>query len=134
MKAASELTFMRPREPEEGDADGYTLYEDDEYGVAARETRFDPDGPAWTHLVIHRQDAQPIHSWADMQTIKNELCGDQSEALELYPAEGRLLDRANAYHLWVIPEHERFWLGMEGDRDKPDPGPAFWWTFTRHDY
>ena len=68
-----------------------------------------------------------------MQTITNEHCGDDSEALELYPAQARLLDRSNAYHLWVIPEHERFWLGMEGDREDPDPGPAFWWTFKRHD-
>lgn len=54
------------------------------------------------HLSIKRNDRKPIDSWADMQWIKNRIAGEESEAVQLYPAESRLLDAANQYHLWVI--------------------------------
>lgn len=38
----------------------------------------------------------------DAQRIKNELLGDEYEACELYPAESRLVDGANQFHLWAI--------------------------------
>jgi hypothetical protein len=52
------------------------------------------------HLSIKRIDKEPIHDWRDLQEIKNIFLGTESEAVELYPAESRLIDSANQYHLW----------------------------------
>jgi hypothetical protein len=56
------------------------------------------------HLSIKRIDKQPIHDWRDLQKIKTELLGAEIEAIELYPAESRVVDTANQYHLWCFPE------------------------------
>jgi len=57
-----------------------------------------------TWLSIRRHDKLPIHDWRDMQRIKNELLGPEIEAIEVYPAESRLVDTANQFHLWALPE------------------------------
>ncbi len=54
------------------------------------------------HLSIKRNDKNPMHDWRDLQRIKNEILGDEEEAMELYPAESRLVDTANQYHLWCF--------------------------------
>lgn len=56
------------------------------------------------HLSIRRDDRKPIRDWRDFQRIKNEIAGPEREAVELYPAESRVIDTANQYHLWVLPE------------------------------
>jgi hypothetical protein len=108
--------------------DHSVIYENDEYVAAVGTTSFDPAGPVWTRLFIWRHDDGPLHSWADLQHIKNSICGEGSEAVELYPAEARKVDRANVTHLWVLPEHEQLWLGMASD--DPDHEPSRWWTFA----
>ena len=42
------------------------------------------------------------HDWRDFQRIKNELVGPQFDAIELYPAEDRLVDTANQYYMFVF--------------------------------
>lgn len=54
------------------------------------------------HLSIKRRDKAPIHDWRDLQRIKNELVGEECEGIELYPADSRLVDSANQYHLWCF--------------------------------
>jgi hypothetical protein len=54
------------------------------------------------HLSIKRNDRGPVIDWRDKLRIKNELCGPESEAVELYPSMKRLVDGANQFHLWVI--------------------------------
>lgn len=56
------------------------------------------------HLSIKRFDRAAVHNWRHLQQIKNEVCGNEFEAMELYPRESRLADNANQYHLWVAPE------------------------------
>lgn len=52
------------------------------------------------HLNIRRVDGGPImRDWRHFQRIKNELIGEECEAIELYPAESRLVDTSNKYHL-----------------------------------
>jgi hypothetical protein len=58
------------------------------------------------HLSIKRIDRDPIHDWRDLQEIKNALVGPENEAIEIYPAESRLVDSANQYHLWVFANPE----------------------------
>lgn len=53
-------------------------------------------------ISYHRRDRAPIRDWRVGQRIKNELCGAEWEAVELYPAESRLVDEANEYHLFAI--------------------------------
>jgi hypothetical protein len=64
-----------------------------------------------SHLSIRRQDHGACRDWRHFQQIKNQLCGEEREALELYPAESRLVDGANQHHLWVMPEHVRIPVG-----------------------
>lgn len=74
------------------------------------------------HLSIKRIDRAPIHDWRDLQEIKNELVGEMNEAVELYPAEDRVVDTSNQYHLWVFVDPEiRFPFGWtSGMRGTPE--------------
>ena len=54
------------------------------------------------HLSIKRHDLAPVHNWQHLQQIKNDICGEEREGVELYPAMGRIVDTANLYHLWVL--------------------------------
>jgi hypothetical protein len=55
-------------------------------------------------LLVRRNDSAPVRSWSDMQRIKNEIRGPERVAVEVYPPESVLVDSANIYHLWVLPE------------------------------
>ena len=64
-------------------------------------------------LSIKRRDKAPIRNWRHFQRIKNEIPelvawgdGQKCEGVELYPAESRLVDTANQYFLWVLPEEQ----------------------------
>lgn len=58
--------------------------------------------PSMFHLNCRRTDREALHDWRELQAIKNILIGPEHEAVELYPAESRLTDTANNYHLWVL--------------------------------
>ena len=64
-----------------------------------------------TYLSIKRLDKKSIHDWRHLQEIKNELCGEDCEAIEIYPVEKRLVDTANQYHLFVFPKDIRIGFG-----------------------
>ncbi len=55
-------------------------------------------------LSIKRRDRTMVHDWRDLQQIKNMIVGDEHEGFEVYPAESRLVDTANQYHLWVFTD------------------------------
>jgi hypothetical protein len=57
--------------------------------------------PLW-HLVIRRIDEQPCRDWQMFQAIKNEVVGPEYEAVEIYPAQSRIMDVGNLYHLWIL--------------------------------
>lgn len=99
-----------------------TYWINDVYQVARIEQ---PDG--LIHLNIRRRDGKPIfRDWRHFQQIKNELLGEECEAVELYPAESRKVDSNNKYHLYGLPDpKERFGFGWpERDvRDKVDGAP-----------
>ena len=52
-----------------------------------------------------------MHDWRHFQRIKNELCGPEREAIELYPAESRLVDTNNQFHLFVFEAEMTLPLG-----------------------
>jgi hypothetical protein len=70
------------------------------------------------HLNIRRRDGAPIiRDWRHFQLIKNQLIGEECEAVELYPAESRKVDSANKYHLYGVTDPTfRFPFGWE-ERD-----------------
>jgi hypothetical protein len=60
------------------------------------------DWPEMVHLCIKRRDKSPARDWRHFQRIKNELVGPECEGVELYPAESRMVDTANQYHMFVL--------------------------------
>lgn len=42
--------------------------------------------------------------WAAMQRIKDEIFGPRRVAVEVFPPADELVDEANMYHLWILPE------------------------------
>jgi len=55
-------------------------------------------------LSIKRNDREPCNDWRDFQAIKNQLVGPECEAVQLYPAESRLVDSSNQYWLWCVSD------------------------------
>lgn len=88
------------------------------YQVVMHGWKSDVLGERVLQLSIKRRDRAPIdeNHWRELQRIKNELCGPEYEAVELFPAESRLVDTANQYHLWVLPEGMRFPFGYSEGR------------------
>jgi hypothetical protein len=100
----------------------YKVVKNSRYTVSIRRVDLEmPFGKA-LHLSIRRNDRAPIHDWRDLQRIKNELMGPESEAIELYPANSRLVDAANQYHLWLFESFE-FKFGFD-NRDVSEPDEA----------
>lgn len=66
----------------------------------------DGDGhqPDLIHLSVKRTDQTPIRDWRHLQRIKDELLGPTFEAVELFPADERLVDSSNQYHLWALDD------------------------------
>lgn len=86
------------------------------YTVIYRDIKGDPEDLAavdMTHLSIRRNDRRPVTDWRHKQMIKNQLCGPEREAVEVYPAESRLVDASNQFHLWVYPEGHRLPFGYK---------------------
>jgi len=97
--------------------DHQRIYKNDKYRVEIKDHPYDNDNYIW--LAIRRLDRQAIHDWRDLQWIKNELVGPEHEGIELYPAESRLVDESNAFHLWVLKKQGlRFGFGLEHRRVK----------------
>lgn len=99
---------MRPadilRNRETGEAvplrDDEKIYTNGTYHATLRAYR-GADGVGVVHLSIRRADRKPVRDWRHMQAIKNDILGPEVEAVELYPAESRLVDTANEFHLWA---------------------------------
>jgi hypothetical protein len=85
-----------------------------------------PDMPKMIHLSIRRNDrTRPREErYRDFQRIKSELVGPNNEGVELYPAEDRVADCADQYHLYVLEDPTlQFWFGFtEGFRAGPQSG------------
>lgn len=64
------------------------------------------------HLIVRRQ-AGGEPPWRDLQRIKDEVCGPESYAVQVHPRRGDVVDQANVYHLWVLPEELPFGLHRE---------------------
>jgi hypothetical protein len=70
------------------------VYLNNIYQVNIRLMRGQDGWPDMIHLSIKRRDRKPlgVEHFRDLQRIKNEIIGPEFEAVELYPAESRLVD------------------------------------------
>lgn len=82
--------------------DGSTQWENNLYVVNRKTFEYPQAGPGKIafHLSIRRQDRGHLLDWRHKQLIKNQLAGPEEEAVEIYPAEARLVDGANQFHLF----------------------------------
>lgn len=113
-KGATEEDALRAVEEEIGR--NQNMWVNDTYNVIIREAEIEADSgfPEMIWLSIKRLDKEPIHDWRDLQEIKNQLVGEENEAVEVYPAESRLVDQANQYHLFVLKDNTiRFPFGFK---------------------
>jgi len=72
-----------------------------------------PGWPPMVHLRIKAHDKRLVRDWRDMQRVKNEICGTDAEGVELYPAEGRLVDEVNEFHIYVLHPATGFPFGRK---------------------
>lgn len=96
----------------------YLLFVNSRYQVAVykRQSYGDAEPMDLLHLSIKRIDGAAIRDWRELQRIKNELVGPEHEGCELFPAESRLVDGANQYHVFVLADPQaRFPFGF-GER------------------
>ena len=82
----------------------FLVYKNSRYTVMVRRVGGRDDWPDMIHLSIRRNDRDVVRDWRELQRIKNELVGPEHEAVELYPAESRLVDGANQFHLYVLAD------------------------------
>jgi hypothetical protein len=93
------------------------VFVNNRYTVYIREFKWsevEEDEVVGVHLSFKRNDKEVMNSpddWRDKMRIKNELAGDECEAVELFPAMSRLTDSANQYHLWCLPAGRKFPCG-----------------------
>jgi hypothetical protein len=78
-----------------------------------------PDG--MVRINVRRRDGYVGRDWRHLQQIKNEIVGPECEAIEVFPAESRLVDTSNKYTLWAVPDPTfRFPVGWD-KRDVREP-------------
>lgn len=90
------------------------IWLNNQYQVIVRENG---RGMAW--LSIRHLDKSAVRNVDDFQRIKNALIGPENEGAELFPAESRLVDGANQYHLFVhLDPRFRFPFGFNDAAQK----------------
>ena len=105
---------MKPFEEVEKMLDDDKVFVNGTYQVNVK--YLEPAGiKGWIWLSIKRKDKEVINDWREMQKIKNAIAGEEREGVELYPAESRLVDTSNQFHIFVMPEGDKFPFGY-GDR------------------
>jgi hypothetical protein len=88
----------------------HTAYQNGAYAVLVRTI---PSG--WgriEHASIHTLTGGDI-SWRDKQRIKNEIFGEHALAVEVFPPQAELIDSADAFHLWILPEGFRLPFSLD---------------------
>lgn len=66
-----------------------------------------PDGTR--HLAVSSLSGERP-SWWEMQRIKDDLAGHAATAVEVYPPKQEIVDEADMFHIWVLPQPLPFGL------------------------
>lgn len=79
-----------------------TAFRNKVFSVLVREA-----GNGVTHYAISSlSEERP--TWWEMQRIKNELAGSEATAVEVYPPTSEVVDEANMFHFWALPNNLPF--------------------------
>jgi hypothetical protein len=79
------------------------VYVDEAYQYCVMIREVDTPWGKVQHAAIRNTPSTDI-PWAEKQRIKDEIFGKEATAIEVFPSETELVDEANMYHLWVLPE------------------------------
>lgn len=66
-------------------------------------------------LGISHLSGESRHDFKDFQDIKNQVCGEDWEGIELYPAESRLILPGSRFFMWCVPGGVIGWGIKEGE-------------------
>jgi hypothetical protein len=58
-------------------------------------------GKLMTKVMVRRSDGQAICNWQDLYRIKNEIFGEETEAIQYLPKKSELTDVANLYWFFI---------------------------------
>jgi hypothetical protein len=58
-------------------------------------------------------------TWREMQRIKDSIAGCNKTAVEVYPPATEIVDQADMFHIWVLPEPLPFSLFVSQESDRP---------------
>lgn len=108
IKGWQKMTFIRTDKDQIPPHNIIRWFANDIYDCIVREME------QFTYLSIKRRDRLPIWKWQHLQQIKNDICGEEREAIQIFPAMSRIVDAANQYHLWVLKNGERVPIGFNG--------------------
>lgn len=97
------------------------MWRNDKYVAIARRR----DDGSVSVLSVRRDDRKPTRDWRDLQRIKNDIAGPETEAIELFPAESRLVDVANQTWIWVFPPGTQLPLGFHERAVATESDPRF---------
>ena len=80
------------------------IYSNGIYEVHVHDENKDNKFEKPVHLSIKNYERTTDVPWQHKQWIKNDIMGEEFEAVELFPAESRVVNTANQYHLWCFPK------------------------------
>lgn len=84
-------------------------YKNNHYVVMVYDDSLMSNGVLATKAMVQRHDDNPLtRHWREMQSIKNEIFGDEVLAVEYYPPESELVNDKNIYWLWIIENQPRY--------------------------
>ncbi len=63
----------------------------------------------WDRVMVRKHDSSRVE-WAELQRVKNELFGEDRIAIEVLPKQKDLVDSANMYWFFLVPESEEEWI------------------------
>lgn len=94
-----------------GALDATSVYRNNIYEVRLFSFEIEP-GKRMYRANILPVNGFPKEDWEDLQRIKNEIFGEQAEAVQLYPSEQRNIREADGTYLWVAPIGDTFPFGF----------------------
>jgi hypothetical protein len=61
-----------------------------------------PEGLACWYISFSMKDGGHLIDWREIQEMKNQVVGEEHEAVMLFPKDSRCMDTANQFHLYII--------------------------------
>lgn len=66
-----------------------------------------PKGLKCWYISFSMKDGGHLLDWREIQEIKNQVVGEEHEAVMLFPKDSRCMDTANQFHLYIIGDKDQ---------------------------